>query len=196
MRTSLTDAWRALSRGRWTTMASVAALALGVGACATAATIAYAGLLRPLPFPDDERLVTLRKIYQPTETPSSVRIADFASWRTNLAQSTEMAAYATERATVRADSGPQETQTAVVAGPFFDVLGVRPIAGRLFDETATGVVVVTPAFARRLSGSVTAAIGQAFTLGSTSVQVVGVVPESLAVLNAADVWKPAVIPAD
>ena len=177
-------------------MASVAALALGVGACATAATIAYAGLLRPLPFPDDERLVTLRKIYQPTETPSNARIGDFTSWRTNLAQSTDIAAYATERATVRADSGPQETQAAVVAGPFFDVLGVRPIAGRLFEETATGVVVVTPAFARRLAGSVPAAIGQTFTLGSTSAQIVGVVPESLAVLAAADVWRPAIIPTD
>ena len=194
--TNWLDAWRALWRGKWTTLASVAALALGVGACATAATIAYAGLLRPLPFPNDERLVTLRRIYQPTETPSSVRIGDFTSWRTNLAQSTDMTAYATERATVRAASGPQETQTAVVAGPFFDVLGVRPIAGRLFDEAGTGVVVVTPAFARRLAGSVPAAIGQTFTLGSTSVQVVGVVPESLAVLDAADVWRPAVIPAD
>jgi putative ABC transport system permease protein len=177
--------------GRWTTLAAVAALALGVGACATAAAIAYAGLLRPLPFPDDGRLVTLRRVFAPTEVLSQVRLNEFDAWRTSLSGSLDIAAYAGERATVRTASGPEEARAAFVTGSFFDLLGVRPIAGRLFDHTATGVVVVTPAFARRLSGSITAVIGETFTLSTMPVQVVGVVPESLAVLDAADAWTPA-----
>jgi len=196
MQTSWTEAWRGVSHGKWTTLASVGALALGVAACATAAAVAYAGLLRPLPFPDDDRLVSLRRIYQPTEMVSSVSIADFPAWRTNLAQSMDVVAYATDSATVRTTSGPQEVQAAVVAGPFFEVLGVRAIAGRIFGETSTNEVVVTPAFARRMSGSVAAAMGQTFTLSTRPVQIVGVVPESLAVLDAADVWRPAIAAED
>jgi putative ABC transport system permease protein len=182
--------------GRTTTLASVAALALGVAACATAAAIAYAGLLRPLPFRDDGRLVTLRRVFKPTENPSSIRINEFEPWRTSLAQSMSLAAYGTERATVRTTSAPEEVTTAVIAGPFFDVVGVTAIAGQLIDGNSEGKVVVTRAFARRVSGSTTAAIGQTFTLGTTSVRIVGIVPDSLAVLDVADVWRPSLGAAD
>ncbi len=191
MGTDLKDAWRGVVRGRWTSLTTVAALALGVAACVTAAAVAYAGLLRPLPFEAGDQLVSLHRVYQPTEMPSSVLLGDVEGWRTNLQGSMAVTAFATSQATIRTARGVEEVQAAYVDGRFLQVVGVDPMAGRLLEADTPGVALVTAGLARRLTGSVAESIGTTIVVSARSVTIVGVVPDSLAVLDAADVWLPA-----
>ena len=62
----LLSAWRGVVAGRVSSIVAVVVLAVGTGASITATAVAYGGLLRPLPFPDDDRLVTLRQLYVAT----------------------------------------------------------------------------------------------------------------------------------
>ena len=77
----LQSALKSVRRGRSTSIIAIVALALGVGAAVTAGAVAYAGLLRPLPFPDGDRLVAFRKRFIPTGLASSMRLVEFKDWR-------------------------------------------------------------------------------------------------------------------
>lgn len=62
LRTDLRSAWQGVAGGRLASIVAVVALAVGTGASLTAAVVVYGGLLRPLPFPDEERLVALAQV--------------------------------------------------------------------------------------------------------------------------------------
>jgi len=63
LHSDLFAAWRGALAGRLSSIVAAVVLAIGTGASLTAATVAYGGLLRPLPFPESDRLVTLTQLY-------------------------------------------------------------------------------------------------------------------------------------
>ena len=78
-------------------------------------------------------------------------------------------------------------------GDWFGVLGARAAAGRLFDDTsdASNAVVSAELAARVQPGDLAAVIGRSIAIGDRSLQVIGVLPASFAVIDDADVWIPA-----
>jgi putative ABC transport system permease protein len=128
----------------------VAALALGIGVSTTASTVAYGGLLRPLPLPDDSRLITLDKVFGPTGLTEGIKLNEFDAWRDSLASTATLSAFAGERVTIRSGGGAQDARAAYVIGNWFQVLGAQPLAGRLIDDAGeVGEAVVSRAFAER-----------------------------------------------
>ena len=77
----LHSAWRGVVAGRLSSIVAVVVMAVGTGASITAAAVAYGGLLRPLPFPDGDRLVTLTRLYVATSVRSGIKLNEFDEWR-------------------------------------------------------------------------------------------------------------------
>lgn len=185
-------AWKGVRGGRWASLTAIVALALGIGGAITAAAVAYAGLLRPLPFPHPNELVTLRKVFAPTAMELGIKLAQFDEWSASLAGTARLAAYAREAATVRDAGPPREVQAAYVVGPFFDVLGLSAEIGRTFTEhDAVDVAVVSHAYASTLAGSSAAALDRSFTVAGRPLRIVGVMPRTFSVIGDVDFWTPA-----
>ena len=189
LRTDLRSAWQGVVGGRVASIVAVVALAVGTGASLTAAVVAYGGLLRPLPFPDEERLVTLAQVYAPTSVATGLRLNEFDRWRERMEGSLQLVASSTERVTLRSQGVPAEVRVAYVVGNWFQVLGTRSQFGRLIDDaSAPDEAVVSRAFADRISpGDPAAVIGRVFTVGARPLRVVGVLSRSFTVLSDAEV---------
>ena len=186
----LLSAWRGVLAGRWSSIVAAVVLAIGTGASTTAATVAYGGLLRPLPFPEGDRLVTLTQRHVATSVTSGIKLSDFDRWRERLANSLLLTGYSSERTTLRSGGAPTEVRAAYVVGNWFQVLGARSRFGRLIDDQSPlDEAVASGAFADRMSpGDPAAVIGRAVTVGTRPLRVVGVLPASFRVLGDADIW--------
>ena len=148
----LKSAWYGVRSGGLASLMAVAALAVGIGATALATTVAYSGLVRPLAFPDDSRLITLERVWGPTGLVSGIKLDEFSAWRDGLAGAARLAAFTGERVTVRDGGMAQDARAAYVVGNWFQMLGAQPLAGRLMDDSAPAdEAVVSQAFASRRS---------------------------------------------
>ncbi|HYN86197.1 MAG TPA: ABC transporter permease [Pyrinomonadaceae bacterium] len=174
------------------TVVAVASLALGIGACTAIFSVVDGVLLRPLPFPEAERIVELREVgdknsLMPFAEPNYVDVRE----RTRLFE-----AVAENRggvANVTGGSEPLRAPVAVVSGEFFRVMGVAPHAGRTFAIEAGGaehVAVVSYGFWRRALGGRADLSGAALNVYDKSFEVVGVMPQGFAHPGATDVWIP------
>jgi predicted permease len=190
LQSDLRSAWRGVRAGRLGSIAAVLVLAIGTGASITAAAVAYGGLLRPLPFPEGDRLVTLTQVYVATSVRSGLKLREFDQWRARLGSSLQLTGYSSERTTLRTGGAPAEVRAAYVVGNWFQVLGARSRYGRLIDDTSpVDEAVVSAAFAQRTSpGDPAGVIGRAVTLGTRPLRVVGVLPPSFTVIGDAEIW--------
>ncbi len=190
LRIDLGSAWKGLRGGRWASLAAVVALAIGIGASATASAVAYNGLLRPLPFPDDSQLITIERVWGPTSLVSGIKLDEFNAWRDGLARAATLSAFTAERVTLRDGGRAQDARAAYVIGHWFQMLGAQPLLGRLLDdEGAVDEAVVSQGFANRETGGQSAAVlGRTFTIGARPVRVVGVLPSSFRIIDEADIW--------
>ena len=187
------------------TAAVVATIALGVGANAAIYSVVDAALLRPLPFADPARLVHVWE--RPAAAGAANRfeaswpdLLDFRRRATTLAG---LAGYHGGRVTLSgATDGASVLSAAKVTANFFDVLGVRPLAGRTFaageDEVgAPKVVMLSHALWRRAFGADRGVVGRVVRLDGEPYTVVGVLPPSFhfAAVGSAEAWMPVDRPA-
>jgi putative ABC transport system permease protein len=170
-------------------------LALGIGASTAIYSVAYAVLLRPLPYPDADRLVRLRQVGErgremAFSTPNIEDVADAARSLSGLATHTG--------APVAVTGGvePVRVRQAMVSAAFFDVLGVRPSRGRGFvtEEQrpgGPGAVVVSHGFWQRELGGRADVLDRTLRLGSESFRIVGVMPVGFDFPRGAALWTAA-----
>ncbi|HSR52072.1 MAG TPA: ADOP family duplicated permease [Acidobacteriota bacterium] len=174
---------RTLGRQPGFALAAVLTLALAIAANTVIFSVVDAALLRPLAYPDGERLVRLWEgetdLDDGRRTSSLINIED---WRSMNRVFEDVAAYDARTVTYRGGEHPERLPAAVVTDGFFELLGVTPLRGRLFnpDEDspqADPVVIVSWTFLQtRLQGDAESALGRTLTLGSTQYTVVGVLP--------------------
>src|SRR4051794_40583881 len=152
----LTDfkfAVRSLSRVKGLAITVVATLALGVGANAAIFSVVRAVLLRPLVNRDEDRLVYIRQsapgVGAENMTFSVPEVNDLKARATTI---TAFGDFSTvEFALIGLGSGPRMVKAGVVGGSFFEVMGLRPVLGRLLDPhddgpNAAGAAVLTYRF--------------------------------------------------
>jgi putative ABC transport system permease protein len=171
-------------------------LALGIGANSAIFALADATLLRPLPFGEPERLVLVQE-RSATQARSNIAPLHVRDWLERSRTFEAMALVRVSRGdggpTLIGDDGTPETVVGqqVTAG-FFDVLGVRPIAGRTFqpaDETSNpGVVVLGEAFWRARFGGDLSLVGRDIVLNGRSTTVIGIVPREFHFQRTAGLW--------
>jgi predicted permease len=173
---------------------AVLTLALGIGACTSIFSVVDAVLLRPLPYPEAERLVSLREVAGKGRqiTFAEPNFLDVRARNHTLSATAEYNAGLT---TVLGGSEPVRTSVASVSGDFFKVLGVRPATGRSFspEEAKAGgspVAVVSHGFWQRLLGGRNELAARPLRIGDTSYTVVGVMPQGFNFPRDAEVWAP------
>jgi putative ABC transport system permease protein len=178
------QALKGLARRPAFAMVAVVTLALGLGANAAIFSVIDAALLRPLPFPGADRLVTpweysaeIRQRLGLDRLPSSPgNVTDFRTLNTTLAA---LAAMRADRANLTGGGNPERVGAVRVSLEFFDVLGVSPIVGRGFvpaDLTGGTVVVISEALWQRRFGGAPDISGRSLSVNGEPVTVVGVMP--------------------
>jgi len=162
------------------TAVAVITLALGIGANSAMFALADATLLRPLPFPEPDRLVTLSEI-RANGNRLPANPLDFEDWEARTRAFTAIAAIIRSTSSITGpDGAAEEIPAQAVTARFFDVLGVRPVAGRTFVEADEGpvndVVMLSETFWRSRFDADPTLVGRTTRLGGRMVTVIGIVP--------------------
>ena len=189
-------ALRTLRRAPGFAAVAVLSLALGVGANAAVFGIVDAVLLRPLPYPASERLVSLLVKDAAEERASSLSDADFVALEEARSLERFGVYYRTPGGVTLTGLGePEQLQASWVSAGLLPALGVAPLLGRVplaAEDDAGGprVVVVGHAFWRDRLGGAADAIGRPLTLDGESYQVIGVMPPDFALPGRPDdgIW--------
>ena len=194
IRQDLTFALRQLRRVPGFTLVAVLTLALGIGANSAIFALVDAALLRPLPLPDPDRLVA---IWERTERSprSPVSPMNMIDWNDRARSFESIAGFAASVGgmVMAGRDGTAETfaRQWVTAG-FFDVLGVKPIAGRTFlpsDNAArSNVVVFSEALWQTRFDRDAGIVGQTVRLDGMPFTVVGIVPQNSQLLGRTGMW--------
>jgi putative ABC transport system permease protein len=178
----------------------VLTLALGIGANSAIFSIVYAVLLRPLPFPQQERLVVAWEKDTTANTPFvELSVAEIRDWQSQTQSFSQLAAMPTTvygyGYVLTGQGDPVQLESAKVTGSFFSILGAKARLGRVFDENddqinGPNVVVLSDRLWRERFGSNPNVVGQAITLNQQSSTVIGVMPASFEFPKGVDLWKP------
>lgn len=192
----LTDCWhalRSLRRSPGFTAVAVLTLALGIGANVAIFSVVNAALIRPLPYPDPDRLLQVfpetRKLVGTASPP------DFADWRAQAHSFSEMAAVNEDSWALSAEGPAEQIPGAAVTPGFFRVMGMSPAEGRGFtEEEATPgqdkAVVISERLWRTRFGGEAGIVGRSIRLDGESRLVTGVMPAGFDFPGGADLWVP------
>lgn len=198
-------ALRQLRRRPAFTAVTVLTLALGIGATTVVFSVVNAVLLRPLPVEDPGRLVSMIESRQSGRSESMLSLPQYRAYRERASTLSGLAAHSLQDATLTTAAGASASIAAYVSGNYFEVLGVRPAAGRFFYEDeargpgAAPVVVVSWDLWQRELGGSPDAVGEPIKVNGRSLTVVGVAPRGFhgAFLGArTPVWLPVGLYAD
>jgi predicted permease len=207
----LADLWRdvrygirALRNAPGFTSISIITLALGIGATTAMFTVCNAVLLRPLPFPQPERLL---RIYQTNDKAQggvgSLSMADYRELRHIDGIFSSIATYSTDRDGFSLVIGnrPERVFGTVVGADFFTTLGIRPLLGSVFrtgddGQGAPPQVVLSYGFWQSRLGNDPAIIGKQLSIQGSPVTVIGVMPPEVWFprSEAAEIWLNDMLP--
>lgn len=177
-------ALRSLSRAKGLSITVVLTLALGIGANGAIFSVVRGVLLRPLTNRDEGRLIYIRQsatgIGNDNATFSVPEIQDV---RARVKSLTEIGEFSTISFTMVGLGDPRVIQAGVVNGSYFDVMGLRPVLGRLLNASddgpsAEGAAVLTHRFWSATLESDPSVIGKTVRLGSRTATIVGVLEPS------------------
>lgn len=177
-------ALRTLARRPGFTAVAVITLALGIGANTAIFSVVNGVLLRPLDYPEAERLVALRESNASKQPDSQVAPANVFEWQRQNTVFSDLAMYRTVSYNLTGDGNPERLLAGRVSAGFFKTLGVGPILGREFspEEDQPGrdkVVIISEGLWQRRFGSEANVIGKTLKLSGENFTVVGVMPNSL-----------------
>ncbi len=192
----LNHALRTLRRRPGFAAVAVLSLGLGIGGSTALFAAAWAGLGRPLPFPDESRLVRLYQLRDGSATRFSLRPATYEGIVRRARSFEASVAHRFTDLTLEAGEAPERVVGIAVSEGWTRTLGVRPILGRAFtpEEYAHGeeapVAVVSHAFWRDRLGAAAAALGTSIRTDGRVRTIVGVMPVGFRYPYSADLWLP------
>ena len=185
---------RSLRKSPGFALVAVAALALGIGANTAMFTIVNGVLLRPVPYPQPDRLL---KLYNRGRNfkEGSVSYPNFLDWRRRSRSFEQMAAYRTDSFNLTGQATPERLRGEMASAAMFPALGVRPIIGRTFTEAedrrgAAPVCVLTASLWKTRFGGSPDVLGRSITLNDHLYTMIGVVPNDDVVFHRVSVIVP------
>ena len=185
---------RMLLRKPGFTFVALLTIGLGIGANSAIFSVVSAVFLRPLPYPEADRLMTFFSSND-TFRQAGVYPADFVEWRTRQQSFAEMFAYRTATANLTGGGEPARVQGVAATVGFFDVLRVKPIIGRTFLEQecqsgSGGVVIVSHSLWRSHFSADPDIIGNTVKLDGDRFIVIGVMSADFKFTQPTDVILP------
>ena len=186
---------RVLIKNLGATAVSVFTLALAIGATTAIFSVVYHVLLRPLPYPQSDRLMAIWEINH-RGTHSRLADPNFDDFRDRNRTFSAMAKFAQYATTVSGTTEPTRSTVATVTKDFFSVLGVQPSIGRGFrpEDARVGaepVAVVSHRYWTESLGSAGSLSGFHLRIANRVYSVVGIMPPGFQFPGKADVWLPA-----
>src|SRR5256714_14000695 len=162
---------------------AVLAFALGIGANTAIFSVVNAVLLRPLPYPEPERLINIRE-RTPTFPGGSVSYPNFLDWRATQYSFTDISLFRRESYNVSTPKGgiaPERIGGGRIMFNFLNVLGVAPQLGRDFteaDDVPKGpkIALITDKLWRTRFGASREVLGQQLLIDSVPYEIIGVLP--------------------
>ena len=194
-------ALRVMRKNPGFTVIAILTLALGIGATTAIFSVVYTVLLKPLPYPDANRLVIVLAA-KPAEgvEKTGTSFPNFEEWRSQNTVFTELAGTQGHDLTVTGRGEPFAANAAIVTPEIFKVLGVAPLIGRTFTpddgkQGAAPMVIVSENFWRSRLGADANILGSPVTLDKRSFTIVGVMRSGFrtpGLQKNQDVWVPTV----
>jgi putative ABC transport system permease protein len=191
-------ALRTLIRRPGYTVTAMLMLIMGIGATTTLFSLVDTVLLKPLPYPDSDRLVTVYET-QPSKSDQEnliapARLADWARMNQTFGA---LSAMYTENVTDTSGTEPERLAGRRVAPRYFDVLATKPLLGRTFhpDEEVYGgplAAVISYGMWTRRYGQDPATVGKRLVIAGAGCTIIGVMPKEFTTPTI-DLWLPAQI---
>src|SRR6266480_4882457 len=179
-------AFRQLLKSPGFTAVAVLTLALGIGGSTAVFSIINAFILRPLPYPEPERLVMVW-----TDSSGALKersaYGNYVDWKNQCSAFEDLAAYDGFSCLLTGPEQSEKVSAARTSANFFSVLGVSPILGRTFtaeesDQRARVVVLSYRCWEERFAGA-TNIVGRTLEIDGRMSEIIGVMPEGFAFLS-------------
>jgi putative ABC transport system permease protein len=194
-------AWRSLRRAPGFTGIAVVTLSLGVGVTTAVFTVFNAVLLRPLPYPDADRLaVVYAQNREMQATGVNISYPDYLDWQRSVRAFAGLAVFNWGANTLSGKEGAERVSGAEISANLLPVLGVEPLVGRNFtrDEQQLGrdrVILLGYGLWKRRFAADSSIVGRTITVDGLPHTVVGVMPPAFQFPFAGDpatplVWTP------
>ena len=189
---------RQLRKSPGFTVVAVLTLALGIGSNIAIFSFVNTYLLRPFPYDDAESLVDFTETHA-TFGRMSIAYSNFLDWQKENQTFTELACYRGGSYNLTGVDIPERIRYMQVSSNFLPMLGVSPIAGRLFEQIddrveAEPTVVISQGFWQRRFEGKPEAIGQSIILDGNAYAIIGILPSSFnfppIIGDSIDVWIP------
>jgi predicted permease len=190
----LRSAWRTFRARPLLTVSCIGILAAGVGSATAVSAAVYALLIRPLPLPASERLVSgyaLREGFDPFGT----SLAEYSAFKAGVASFESIGVARSQPSTLRASGDTVRVQAAVVTSDYLTTAGALPALGRTIlpadDRPGSAAVVVIGhslwirQFARHPD-----AVGRSLTIDGRAATVIGILPPGFDLPSATEMWMP------
>ena len=179
-------AFRSITRAKGLALTVIVTLALGIGANAAIFSVVRSVLLRPLVNRDADRLIYVRQTAEGIGTENlTFSVPEINDFKSRVTTITAFGDFSTVDFTlIGFGHEPRVVKAGVVNGSFFEVMGLRPVLGRLLNAAddgpaAAGAVVLTHRFWTTVLQSDRTVIGQTIRLGPSTATVVGVLEPSV-----------------
>lgn len=190
--------FRALRKSPGFTAVTLAVLALGIGANSAIFSFVNGILLRPLPYPDSERIMDISHVPPqdifPGRKTFAVSPANYIDWRARSKSFEKMAAYGGDSVNVSGTGEPQAVESVVATADYFAALGVSPMRGRFFTEAEEQpghqVVVVNEAFWKSQLGGAESAVGSTMKINGQPYTIIGIIAARMAFPQEARLFFP------
>jgi putative ABC transport system permease protein len=170
---------------------AVAILALGIGASTAIFSVVDAALLRPLPFPDSRRLVSVGETLE--GRPTAVSPVNFYDWQAQARSFSGLAIYTDQGMTLTWNDRAEAVNGVAASSTFFPVLGVKPVLGRWFAaeddrEPGPSSVVLGYALWQRAFGGAADVIGRRASFDGQPFTIIGVAPAGAELPDKTEAW--------
>ncbi len=184
----LTDvkfALRSLSRVKGLALTVIVTLALGIGANAAIFSVVRGVLLRPLANKDEDRLIYIRQSARGIGADNAAfSVPEIRDLEARMKTVTAFGDFSTLDFTMVGLGEPRVVRAGVVGGSYFDVMGLKPVVGRLIEPSddgpqAAGAIVLTHRFWSNALANDPTVIGKVVRLGERSATIIGVVEPSV-----------------
>jgi putative ABC transport system permease protein len=177
------------------TAVAILTLALGIGACSAIFSVVNTVLLRPLDYPQPDRIVIIRETNFPQFPEFSVSPPNYLDWEKQTKSYEYLAAYSGAGLNLTGEGEPQRLVGVKATAHYFDAYGVKPALGRMLlpEEDAPGknhVVVLSYPFWQRVFGGTRDVVGKSIQLNGEPYTVVGVAPVGFGLTSKVDAWTP------
>jgi putative ABC transport system permease protein len=189
-------AFRNLIKRPGFTLIAVLTLGIGIGANTAIFSSIYALLLKPLPFPELDRVVAIwDKNPSRDVRHNEVTMANYLDWRSQTQSFEQLALYRWFNANITGAEQPERVQGFAVTANFIDVTGVKPLMGRNFtaEENEPGrdeVVIISYSLWQRRFGADPNILDKTIAINNFPLKVIGVMPPHFNFPKAGEVYAP------